>query len=85
VGFALVRGGTRIVVADSNRFGVRGASSSLAVVGVTAALAGRPAVLGYLRAGRFPRQLALEPGGRTLLVTNFDSSQLESVKVADLP
>jgi DNA-binding beta-propeller fold protein YncE len=55
------------------------------VVGVTAALAGRPAVLGYLRAGRFPRQLALEPGGRTLLVTNFDSSQLELVMVADLP
>jgi hypothetical protein len=35
-------------------------------------------VLGYLGAGRFRGQLALEPGGRTRLVTNFDSSQLES-------
>jgi DNA-binding beta-propeller fold protein YncE len=85
VGLALVRGGSRIVVADSNRFAVRGASSSLAVLDVRAALAGRPAVLGYLRAGGFPRQMALEPAGRTLLVTNFDSGQLESVHVADLP
>lgn len=85
VGLALVRNGTRIVVADSDRFNARGASSSLAVVDVAAALAGKPALLGYLRAGGFPRQMALEPGGRTLLVTNFNSSQLESVTVADLP
>jgi DNA-binding beta-propeller fold protein YncE len=85
VGLALVRNGARIVVADSNRFNASGASSSLAVVNVAAALAGKPALLGYLRAGGFPRQMALEPGGRTLLVTNFNSSQLESVTVADLP
>jgi hypothetical protein len=42
-------------------------------------------VLGYLRAGLFPRQLALEPGGRTLLVTNFASEQLEAVDVTGLP
>ncbi len=29
--------------------------------------------------------MALEPGGRTLLVTNFRSGQLESVRIADLP
>jgi DNA-binding beta-propeller fold protein YncE len=85
VGLALVRSGTRIIVADSNRFHAPGATSSLAVVNATAALAGRPALLGYLRAGRFPRQMALEPDGRTLLVTNFDSRQLESVSVAGLP
>lgn len=85
VGLALVRDGTRIVVADSNRFNAPGAASSLAVVNVAAALAGRQALLGYLRAGGFPRQMAAEPGGRILLVTNFNSSQLESVTVADLP
>jgi hypothetical protein len=62
VGLALVRGGTRIVVADSNRFNVPGSRASLAVVDVAAALAGRLAVLGYLPAGEFPRQMALEPG-----------------------
>ena len=70
---------------QSNRFTDAGASASLAVVDVSDALKGRPALLGYLPAGRFPRQMAVEQGGRTLLVTNFDSSQLESVNVADLP
>jgi DNA-binding beta-propeller fold protein YncE len=85
VGLALVDGGTRIVVADSDRFSAPDATSSLAVVDVRAALAGQPALLGYLRAGGFPRQMALEPGGRTLLVTNFSSQQIEAVGVAGLP
>jgi DNA-binding beta-propeller fold protein YncE len=88
VGLALVDGGSRIVVADSNRFSAQGATYSLAVVGVAAALAarkGQPALLGYLPAGAFPREMALEPGGRTLLVTNSSSDQLEAVGVADLP
>jgi DNA-binding beta-propeller fold protein YncE len=71
VGLALVDHGGRIVVADSNRFLAPGATSSLAVVNVGAALAGKPALAGLLPAGRFPREMAPEPGGRTLLVTNF--------------
>jgi DNA-binding beta-propeller fold protein YncE len=85
VGLALVDGGTRLVVADSNRFGAAGTASSLAVVNVAAALASRPALAGYLSAGGFPREMALEPGGRTLLVGNFTSQQLEAVGVAGLP
>lgn len=85
VGLALVDGGQRIVVADSNRFGAKGASSTLAVVNVAAALAGKPALAGYLPAGGFPRQMALEPDGRTLLVTDCMSGQLETVDVASLP
>jgi DNA-binding beta-propeller fold protein YncE len=85
VQLAFVRAGTRIVVADSDRFDVRGAAASLAVIDAPAALAGRPALLGYLPAGQFPREMATTPGGRTLLVTNFSSNQLESVDVAGLP
>ena len=85
VGLALVRDGTRIVVADSNRFAVGKANASLAVVDATAVLAGKPALLGYLPAGRFPREMSLEPGDKVLLVTNFASGQLEAVNVADLP
>lgn len=54
VGLALVRNGTRIVVADSNRFRAPGAASTLAMVSVPAALAGRPALLGYVQAGDSP-------------------------------
>jgi DNA-binding beta-propeller fold protein YncE len=85
VGLALVRGGSLIVVADSDRFDVPGASASLAVVDVSDALARRPALLGYLPAGQFPREMATIPGGQALLVTNYDSDQLEVVKLADLP
>jgi hypothetical protein len=85
VGLALVDGGQWVVVADSNRFQRPGAAASLAVVNVAAALASKPALAGYLPAGGFPRQMALEPGGRTLLVTNFGSRQLETVDVANLP
>ncbi len=52
---------------------------------VPAALAGRPALLGYLPARESPREMALTTGGRTLLVTDFSSNQLESVDVAGLP
>jgi Lactonase, 7-bladed beta-propeller len=85
VGLALVRGGRRMIVADSDRSGIQNARSSLAVVAVPAALAGRPALLGLVRAGGFPREMALEPGGATLLVTNFASGQLEAVGLARLP
>jgi DNA-binding beta-propeller fold protein YncE len=40
--------------------------------------------VGQVRAGSFPRQFALSPDGRTLYVTNFASSQLETILVADL-
>ncbi|MFI5066225.1 MAG: hypothetical protein ACHP9Z_19915 [Streptosporangiales bacterium] len=49
------------------------------------ALDGRPALGGLLRAGRFPRDMALEPGGRILLVTCFASGQVEVVHVPGLP
>jgi DNA-binding beta-propeller fold protein YncE len=85
VGLALVRDGSLIVVADSDRFDVPGANASLAVVDVADALAGRPALLGYLPAGRFPRDMAAAPDGRTLLIANFASRQLEAVDLARLP
>jgi DNA-binding beta-propeller fold protein YncE len=83
VGVVLVDGGRLAVVADSNRFTGRGAQW-LSVVSVRDALLGRPALVGQVRAGSFPRQFATSPDGRTLYVTNFDSSQLETIPVASL-
>jgi DNA-binding beta-propeller fold protein YncE len=85
VGLMLVRNGSLVVVADSNRFGAPGASSDLSVVNVAAALAGRPAVVGHIPAGQFPREMALEPDGQRLLVTNFGSGQLEAVSIPSIP
>jgi DNA-binding beta-propeller fold protein YncE len=85
VGLALVAGGRRVIVADSNRFAGALTPSDLTVVDARAALAGRPADLGTIPAGVFPRELALEPGGATLLVSNWSSGQLEAVGLAALP
>ena len=85
LGLTLVDHGTRIVVADSDRGNLPGAASDLAVVNVQAALARRPALLGYLASGQQPRQFALLPGGGTLLVTNTGSQQLQAVSLTHLP
>jgi DNA-binding beta-propeller fold protein YncE len=52
---------------------------------VAAALAGKPAVLGVISAGQFPREMALEPDGQRLLVTNYLSGQLEAVSIPTIP
>jgi len=80
-----VSNGTRIVIANSNRDGVAGAVSSLAVVDVSKALARQPALVGLIKSGTTPRQFALEPNGTTLLVTNTDSQQVQAVDISHLP
>ncbi len=84
VGLALVDNGQLIVVADSNRFNARGRHSALTVLSTAAILAHRPAILGTLRAGLFPREMALEPNGQALLVNNFDSGNVEVVSLPKL-
>ena len=84
VGLAAVRGGSLVVVADSNRFDRPGASADLDVVNVADALSGWPAVDGHIGSGLFPRDMTVSPTG-TLYVSNFSSGQLEAVDVASIP
>ena len=85
LGMAMVNNGQRMVIADSNRGGVAGSVSSLAVVDVSKALAREPALIGLIRSGTTPREFTLEPNGITLLVTNTDSHQVQAVDVSHLP
>jgi DNA-binding beta-propeller fold protein YncE len=85
LGEIFVDGGRRIVLADSNLNGLQTATSNLAVVSVAAALAGKPALLGYVATGQVPREFAILPGGKTLLVTDQHSHQVQAIRVADLP
>jgi DNA-binding beta-propeller fold protein YncE len=82
VGLVLIDSDQFVVVADSNRFRASGASAELSVISTVGALTGRPAVVGAIRADAFPRELAVEPGGETLLATNYGSDQLEVVAFA---
>ncbi|HXW47232.1 MAG TPA: protein kinase [Streptosporangiaceae bacterium] len=85
LGETFIDGGTKIVLADSNLNGLKTAVANLAVVDTASALAGKPALLGYVPTGLVPRSVVAEPGGATLLVTDYDSGQIEALRIADLP
>ena len=84
VGLALVDGERRLIVADSDQFNVKGGTAGLDVIDPAHALAGSPALVGAISSGRFPRELSLEPDGKTVLATNYGSGQLEAVAVRGL-
>jgi DNA-binding beta-propeller fold protein YncE len=85
VGLALFDNGRKALVADSNRFNTARAHSALTVVNTPQALAHRPATTATLRAGGFPREIAVDTRHNIALVTNFSSDQLEVVPLPSSP
>lgn len=83
-GVALVDGGRIALVANSNRGIVPGTGSdrpqSIAVVNTGAALAHRPALIGEIPAGLFPRDVHVDPSTGQVLVGNFTSDTVEVFK-----
>ena len=61
------------------------ATPAWAVVDVPSPRAGKPALRGAVKSGLGPRQFAVEPNGKTLLVTNTGSGQVEAVNVGQIP
>jgi DNA-binding beta-propeller fold protein YncE len=85
MGETFVQGGSRIVIADTNLYRLKSATANLAVIDTTKALAGHPALLGYVPTGLIPRQFAVEDGGSVLLVADQGSHRVQALRVADLP
>ncbi len=83
VGLAVVDGGRKVVVAHSSRFGGRG-GQDLTVVDVSGIRSGQAKIEGTIPAGSFPRELHTTLDGKTLLLTNFGSEQLELIDLARL-
>ena len=84
VGLTVVRDGTLIVVADSNRFSAPGAHADL-TVNQRCRRAGRPSRDRRRHPGwPVPRDMTAAPNG-TVLVSNFSSGQLETVDTATIP
>jgi DNA-binding beta-propeller fold protein YncE len=77
--------GNRLLVADSNRDQVTGRAANVALVNVPDALRGKPALLGTAGSGAGAGQVALYPGGKTLLVADTGSGQVQVIKVTGLP
>jgi serine/threonine protein kinase/DNA-binding beta-propeller fold protein YncE len=85
IGLTFIKGGSEIMVADSNRKNVTGANT-LALISIQRALASqRGALLGFVPTGHEPREVVLEPGGKTLLVTENGSGQLQAIDTGSLP
>ena len=82
---------SRILTANSDRFAgldpsVYGnATTGLSVVNVDAAIRGEQANLGQIPTGLFPREMAVSPDGKTILVTDYGSSMIQAVDVSTLP
>ncbi len=85
LGLVMVKNGSRILVANSDLHNQPGATSSLAVISTSAALAGGHALLGVIGSGMVPREFAVEPGGQTVLVTNSNSGSVQAIDVGSLP
>jgi DNA-binding beta-propeller fold protein YncE len=81
VGVAVFDHGTRLIVADSDRFDAAGANAALTILNAHDALAKHAAVIATLRAGQFPREIAIERNDQAALVTNFASDQIETVNL----
>ena len=84
IGLAMVRDGSRILVANSNLNG-KGDGTSVSVVSTSAALAGGHALLGQISTGQLPREFGLAPDGKTALVTNSNSGQVQAIDLTTLP
>jgi DNA-binding beta-propeller fold protein YncE len=84
VGLAVVDQGRRIVVANSGRFGGAG-GQDLTVIDASRVNQGGDAVDGTVAVGHFPRELHATDDGKVLLVTDFDSDQIELLSVDQLP
>ncbi len=86
IGLASVRDGREIVVADADLLPVPG-EDNLALISTPKALQGqdRVALLGFTPTGLTPRELAVEPGGQTLLATDNNSGQVQAIDVGSLP
>lgn len=96
VGLTFAKNETRLLTANSNRYILQypllfaNSTTGLSIVDVQAALAGKPAVLGTVPTGLFPREFATSPDKKTLLVTDYGnqingSASLQTVDVSTLP
>ncbi len=87
IGLMLVNGGKRIVIANNDNVKPPQPQNAhnLAVVDPAAALAQKPALLGYFNSGLQPREMALSPDGKFLYVTDRGSDQVQVVDLSTLP
>lgn len=81
VGLVLVDDGQYVVVANSARFDSGARPQHLSVVSAETLIEGGGKVVNTISVGRFPRELALTPDRRSLILTNYDSRSVQLIPV----
>lgn len=83
---AVIDGGKRVVLGNSNRFAAGNAPQTLSILD-TAKIEqkGVDAALGTIPSGAFPRELSVSADGHTLFLTNVGSSSLQVINIDRLP
>ena len=84
-GVLLIGHGRYALTADSARFTAPGKPQAVSVVNTSAALTGRPALVGTVPAGAFPREFGYDPATRAVLLTNFGSGTIEQFTIPAIP
>ena len=83
IGITFTPDGKELVVAESNQATTH--DGDVAIISVSKALAGDPALVGVVPAKGQPRQLTTADKGHSILVTLQRTAQVMSLKVSDLP
>jgi sugar lactone lactonase YvrE len=89
IGLLLLDRGRVALVGNSDRFLVAGNGSAqpqtVSVVNTAAALAHRPALIGVVRAGVFPRDITFDQATGRVLLANFGSDTVEEFPAPAVP
>ena len=85
VGIALVNGGSRVLVTDTDGPPAPPNGHNIAIVNASAAMSGKDALLGYIASGQSPHELAVSPDGKFLYVTVRDSAQVQVIRLSTIP
>ena len=80
VGIAMIGGGSRAIIADSNRF-----SGGAGAIQVLDPARGKNAVLTTFAAGAFPREIRESPQRDAVYVTNYGSQTVEVIPETAIP
>jgi DNA-binding beta-propeller fold protein YncE len=86
IGIAFVNGGKRIIVSDNDNVKppLQQTGHNLAVVNPAAALAQKPALLGYINSGLQPREMVVSPDGHYLYVSERGSAKVQVVNLSTI-
>ena len=84
IGLALVDHDQLAVVSNSNRWAKEQTRQTMSVIDIAGGHRRKPVVLGRIPVGVFPRDIAVSPDGRTVVVSNFGSNSLTLLDVSKL-